>query len=167
MIVRLLSCVLLCAGLLIATPSARSDDGGMPAARKLAEMTGMLRTMQAQAESLTGFVKAAIDQANPRQGVEVEDVIDQYVTPVIQKNIPALLDATTKLYASTFTPEEIDQMIVFYDTPLGQKIIKTMPQLQQSGLSVGIEWGKRVLSEMAPDLRSKLEERGLNLPRNL
>jgi hypothetical protein len=123
--------------------------------------------MQAQAESLTGFVKAALDQVNPRQGVEVEDVIDQYVTPVVTKNIPALLDATTKLYATTFTREEIDQMIVFYQTPLGQKIIKTMPQLQQSGIAVGVDWGKRVLSEMAPELKAKLEERGLNLPGNL
>ncbi len=161
---RLLSCVLVCASLL-AGATARADDAELQAARKLAEMTGMLTTMQAQGQSLIGFIKAALDQANPRQGVEIEDVVDQYVAPVVQKNIPALLDATTKLYAATFTREEIDQMIVFYDTPLGRKIIKTMPQLQQSGTGVGIEWGKRVLSEMTPELKQKLEERGLNPPR--
>jgi hypothetical protein len=161
---RVVSGILMVASLLLASPAARADDDGLPAARKLAEMTGMLTTMQAQGESLTGFIKAALAQANPRQGVEVEDVVEQYVAPTVQKNIPALLDATTKLYAATFTRDEIDQMIAFYDTPLGRKIIKTMPQLQRSGIAVGMEWGKRVLGEMTPELKKKLEERGLNPP---
>ena len=42
MIGRLLSCVLLCVGVLAASPPARADDADLQAAHKLAEMTGML-----------------------------------------------------------------------------------------------------------------------------
>ncbi len=95
---RLLLCLLLGASLLGTSRAARADDDTMKAARKLAEMNGMVAIMTAQAESLVGFVRAAITQTNPRQGTEIEDVIEQFVAPTVQKNIPALLDATTQLY---------------------------------------------------------------------
>ena len=169
---RLLLCLLLGASLLGASllgtsRAARADDDTMKAARKLAEMNGMVAIMTAQAESLVGFVRAAITQTNPRQGTEIEDVIEQFVAPTVQKNIPALLDATTQLYAATFTREEIAQMIAFYETPVGQKIVKTQSQLQQSGVAAGIDWGKRVLAEMGPELKKKLDERSLNPPPGL
>jgi len=164
---RLLLGFLLGATLWGASASARADDDTLKAARKLAEMNGMTAIMTAQAESLVGFVRAAITQANPRQGTEIEDVIEQFVAPTVQKNTPALLDATTQLYAAAFTREEIAQMIAFYETPVGQKIIKTQSQLQQSVVAAGVDWGKRVLSEMGPELKKKLDERSLNPPPGL
>lgn len=39
-------------------------------------------------------------------------------------------------YSKAFTTEEIEQMIVFYQTPLGRKMLEKMPQLQDMSMQM-------------------------------
>ncbi|OKH28003.1 DUF2059 domain-containing protein [Chroogloeocystis siderophila] len=45
------------------------------------------------------------------------------------------------IYNKYFTEEDIQGMIAFYQTPLGQKIISVLPQLAQESSKVGQQYG--------------------------
>lgn len=42
------------------------------------------------------------------------------------------------LYASRFTEEEVQELIEFYQSPVGQKYLKLAPQLMKAGAQIGM-----------------------------
>ena len=69
----------------------------------------------------------------------IEDFFNKYLT------WDKLKGDMAKLYATTFTTDELKKLNAFYKTPLGQKTIKVMPKLAQQS---AILWQKRVASHM-------------------
>lgn len=51
-------------------------------------------------------------------------------------------DAIIRIYRESFTVAEIDQLMVFYATPVGKKTISVLPALTQSGSREGEKIGK-------------------------
>lgn len=56
------------------------------------------------------------------------------------------------IYTKYYTSEDIDGLIKFYQSPLGQKTMTTLPNIMQESMAIGQEWGleigKKVLSEL-------------------
>ncbi len=68
------------------------------------------------------------------------------------------------IYGRAFTHEEIRGLIQFYESPLGQKVIKTLPQIMQESMAMGQQWGQRIalrvftrLSDEFPELKEVLK----------
>ncbi len=64
------------------------------------------------------------------------------------------------IYDRHLSHEEIRGLIQFYETPLGRRLVKVLPQIMQESMAAGEEWGTErileVLREMAeefPELR--------------
>ncbi len=77
-------------------------------------------------------------QALQANGIEPEDnesirafvrQLDEFMSPHI--NWEQLKPEYVALYNSTFTPEELKEMLHFYRSPLGQKILKEWPNVLQ------------------------------------
>ncbi len=49
------------------------------------------------------------------------------------------------LYVSAYTEQEINGLIQFYETPLGQKFIEKMPQLMQSSVQLSQQYAARLM----------------------
>jgi uncharacterized protein len=58
-------------------------------------------------------------------------------------------------YDKYYTMEEINKMIEFYQTPLGKKVISTMPQIMQESVQAGQSWGKEVGEKVYNSLKEK------------
>lgn len=72
------------------------------------------------------------------EGVTIEDqdmdLIDQATIAFYGNlvNDPALIDAQTRLYGSSFTSDELQQIARFYATPAGQKLLSQNSRLSRS-----------------------------------
>lgn len=64
------------------------------------------------------------------------------------------------IYAQNFTDEELDGIIAFYRTPVGQSVLEKMPAVIQDSLTAGQSWGIRIAQEIISDL----EADGYDLP---
>ncbi|MDJ0795345.1 MAG: DUF2059 domain-containing protein [Calothrix sp. MO_167.B12] len=67
-----------------------------------------------------------------------------------------MIDQLIPVYAKYYTNAEIEQMIAFYDTPLGKKITRVMPQVVQESMQIGQRYGV----EMAQTALKKLQAAG-------
>jgi hypothetical protein len=65
-----------------------------------------------------------------------------------------LIDMSVPFYAKHFTPEEIDQLIKFYSTPVGQKTIETMPLVLRESMQAGQKWGQETGMKIIEDLEA-------------
>jgi hypothetical protein len=55
-----------------------------------------------------------------------------------------LVDLVVPLYDRYYTRQEIHDLTVFYQSPVGQKTVKVLPKLSAEAISVGQDWGRTV-----------------------
>lgn len=60
----------------------------------------------------------------------------------MQKTVPDVLRAEARVYAMHFTTAELNDLLAFYHTPLGQKMLVEQPKIIQEILPLGKEWGR-------------------------
>lgn len=60
------------------------------------------------------------------------------------------------IYSKYFSNEEIQQIIAFYETPLGKKTLTVLPQISQESAEIGIRYGR----EASQRALQKLEAQG-------
>jgi hypothetical protein len=51
----------------------------------------------------------------------------------------AVRDAIVPIYAKNFSMDDIQGLIQFYESPLGQRVVKTLPEISQESQKVGLE----------------------------
>jgi len=115
-----------------------------------------LTKVEQQMATNTEAVADAMTKGNPML-VPFRDVIIEWSNKYLTWN--AMFPEVTKLYKETFTESEIRQLIAFYQTPLGQKVLAKMPELTQKAFSIGSTIGQAHSDE----LRHKLKRRPSNL----
>lgn len=64
------------------------------------------------------------------------------------------------LYTAAFTEQELQQLIAFYGTPVGQKMVAMMPALMQQSLQLGQRKMKRIMPEIQALTEEMLREIG-------
>ena len=61
------------------------------------------------------------------------------------------------IYAKHFTPDEIRDLIAFYETPTGQKLAHNLPLISRESMAASQQWGQKIITE----LDTKLKQKGL------
>lgn len=72
-------------------------------------------------------------------------------------NADGLVDKLVPVYDRHLTHEDIRQLIAFYRSPIGKKMIEALPQITQDSMKIGQDWGRQVAEQVA----ARLEKEGL------
>lgn len=67
-----------------------------------------------------------------------------------------MINLIMPVYEKFYSEEDIDNMIIFYNTPTGKKMIQVLPDLTQESMRVGQQWGMKI----AEDIMKKLKDKG-------
>jgi hypothetical protein len=59
------------------------------------------------------------------------------------------------IYEKYYTETDINQLITFYNSPIGKKMIATMPQIMQESMTAGQSWGKQIRQRVLAQLKEK------------
>ena len=75
-----------------------------------------------------------------------------------------LVEMLVPIYAKYYTDADVRQMITFYKTPIGQKIIHNNPAIAQASMQDGEQWSKDVLApELVKRIRARFHQEGIKL----
>ncbi len=107
--------------------------------------SSMLSMMQPMLASMAQQGRSQTQIAGARTAFE------EFATSVA--NDPDMEKEMVKIYADSYTEGELDQMLQFYRSPVGQKSLKLMPELTQKGMAIG----QRVAAKYQFDLQKKME----------
>src|SRR5579862_7862985 len=89
----------------------------------------ILQTEQEQVKTVThDMLKKTRPDATPEQQARFEKVVESALTEIFANYpIDDVLRDMIPLYQSHFTESDLDQIIAFYSSPVGQKILREMP----------------------------------------
>jgi uncharacterized protein len=55
-----------------------------------------------------------------------------------------LLKRLIPVYDKYYTKEDVENIIQFYGTPLGQKLLKVSPDISRESQTIGYQWGSKI-----------------------
>lgn len=67
-----------------------------------------------------------------------------------------LTEMLVPVYSKYLSVDDLQELIQFYETPIGKKFAKSNPLILQESMQVGQEWGLKI----GQDFQRKLEEKG-------
>lgn len=90
-----------------------------------------------------------------------QSVWDSAKTDVFDKEIVYLKKDLIPVYAKNFTSEEVKQLIAFYTSPLGQKLVDGTTKILKESMPVAQQWGmslaQKIQSYLAGGCKNQFE----------
>src|ERR1700754_5310788 len=128
-----------CAGQALAAPPSEQQ------VRQLMDAVGMGRMLSQMNSQMAGVMQSALPcvPASYWQGFVDANATNQ----LIGRMVP--------VYQKHFTSEDIDGLLKFYRSPLGQKVITEMPATMAEGMQIGQQWGQERGRQMIAELQQK------------
>ena len=69
-------------------------------------------------------------------------------------------DGMAKIYANEFTEQELKDLVTFYKSPLGQKLLVNEPRAIQFSMSYMNQWGQIFAQTVNDQFRAEMKKRG-------
>jgi len=67
-------------------------------------------------------------------------------------NINEFILAYVPVYNKFYTQDEIKQLIKFYESPIGKKLVEVTPLLTQESMAIGQKWGEKLGQDIVNEL---------------
>jgi len=117
-------------------------------------MDQLMAGVKKQVDQITQSMPGA-DQETPEQKKQIAD-FQQRVMNVVNNKLgwKALKPDFINLYASTYTEEELDGIIGFYKSPVGQKMLEKTPEL----MTKSTEITQQKMREVQPELNQMVQD---------
>ncbi|WP_319796910.1 DUF2059 domain-containing protein [Nitrobacter sp.] len=69
-------------------------------------------------------------------------------------------DGMAKIYASNFTEQELKDLVTFYKSPLGQKLITQEPKAIEASMAFMNQWAQQFAAVVNGEFRAEMRKRG-------
>jgi hypothetical protein len=153
--------------LLASAPPAAAqakDPVALGKAKELLAVSDLASMRDPMVALVEAQIAALVLEANPGQEEEVKRAVAELVRPALQRRMPEYLDLAAGIYADHFTRNELDQLLAFYKSPLGQKLTREKAKFVPAILEMAKDWVNRVGNDVLKEASQGLLKRGLNPP---
>lgn len=83
------------------------------------------------------------------------DVHKQY-----DPRVSELIDASARIYATHFTEQELKDLLAFYKSPLGQKVLAEEPKVLDESMVFAGTWADNLSVDVMASMRADMKKRG-------
>ena len=132
--------------------------------REIIRITGSLDITEQMLDTLLQQMAQLFVTLNPGQEALIRDLVFAELRQVFTENIGDLEELTVRAYAAHFSAAEIAELLAFYQTPLGQRLIEELPEIMVESQTAGARWGQALGALAFDRVRQRLAAEGLNTP---
>lgn len=160
---KFLKVAVLLLSLLFSTTHAANDKASEESIRQLMEITQSRKMVEQMYKQMDHMMQNTIKQSLQSKNVSAEA---QAFTEKMQGRLWQLMKEEAsweklepiyiKIYAENFTQEEIDGMLAFYKSPVGQSMIRKMPVVMQSSMREMQDHMQPVIKKMTNILQEEM-----------
>ena len=111
------------------------------------------------------FLKASMDQlrANAAEAASKDARVQQFVDLFIERfqkhfDLNAVTETIVPIYDRHLSDEDLNGLLAFYKTPLGQRTLKVMPEIMRESQAAGFALGQKAGQETMLDIQTEHPE---------
>jgi hypothetical protein len=135
------------------------SPAALAAARELATIKGADALLHPLIAGVIERAKLTLLQTNPLLGKEFNEVAAKLRAEYAARHTD-LMNEVAKLYAARFTEQELKEVIAFYKTSAGRKLLTEEPKLVEQTMNAAQAWGNKLSEEVIARFRAEMRKRG-------
>ena len=155
----IMAAAMLAAFTLGAQAQTRPSAAAVQAAEEIINLKGGANMFQSLVPSVIEQNKSILVQQNPALQKDANDVSEQLKTSFAPRSAEVIKEVAA-LYASHFTDDEIKQLLAFYKSPLGKKVLSEEPKAAEQSMGFAQNWAVRFSDEVLAKMRDELKKKG-------
>ncbi len=151
-----------------AAPQQKVDPAKEADIRRLMELTGAKKLIEQSVALGVEQLRATFAKSLP-PGERSQKLTDTFLQRFQKRlNAQKMIELTIPIYDKHFSAEDLKALIQFYETPLGQRLVKVLPEIAKESQAAGFELGQKVAAEVLQEMQEEFPElkQGENPPPN-
>jgi uncharacterized protein len=160
---RIVSAAGLALGLALTGVSAEAQSpptpAAMAAAREILALKNVSNMYAVAVPSIVQRTKDALLQTNLNYQKDLEEV-SLIVAKSLAGREKEIGEGMARIYATDFTEQELKDLVTFYKTPLGQKLLTQEPKTVQASVAYMNQWGQNFAEIVNGQFRAEMRKRG-------
>ena len=130
-------------------------------ARTLGDRLGFAGQTQNLLAQIRNQLALGFAQANQKPPQEMAKVVDEVLMPDFLGQSSEITNAIIEAWATAFSVDELKQLRAFYASPLGDKLLKSQPAINQQWGAIAGPWTQKILGQAVQAHAPELTARGI------
>ena len=136
-----------------------APPGALASAREILTMKNVRAVYASAVPTIVQRTKDTLLQSN----LNYQKDLDEVALVIAQKMAGReneIGEGMANVYANEFTEQELKDLVVFYKSPLGQKLLATEPKAIQMSVSFMNQWAQQFAQIVNGEFRAEMRKRG-------
>jgi uncharacterized protein len=140
-------------------PAAKVSPAALLIAKQIVEIKGVKSMFDPVVRGVVEKAKEVFLQTNFMLAKDINEVA-VITHKDFDPRVSELIDATARIYASHFTEQELKEMLAFYQSPLGKKMITEEPKAIDESMQNAATWADNLSEDVMAKMRAEMKKRG-------
>jgi hypothetical protein len=158
-VARLAAAAVVLAAFIPAAQAQQPPAASMAVAKQLIATTGATEVFTPLIAGVVEQAKLLYLQQNPGLAKDLNEVATKLRTD-LQPRFSELSDEVAKLYATNFSEQELKDILAFYQSPAGKKMLTVQPKVIDSSMAFAQTWANKLSDEVIGMMREEMKKRG-------
>jgi hypothetical protein len=133
--------------------------GALASAKELITVAGATTLFSPLIAGVIEQAKVLYLQQNPALSKDLNEIATQ-LRADLQPRFSELTDEVARLYAINFTEQELKDILAFYKTTAGKKLLAEQPKIVDSSIKFAQDWANTLSGQVIAKMRDELKKRG-------
>jgi hypothetical protein len=138
---------------------AQPSAAAMATAKQLVNVTGATALFNPLIAGVVEQAKLLYLQQNPMLQKDLNDIAAKLRTELAPRFVQ-VTDEVAREYATHFTEQELKDILAFYQTPAGKKLLQEQPAVVNDSMKFAQDWANKLSTEVTAKMRQELKKRG-------
>jgi hypothetical protein len=144
------------------SPAAHSQQpsaAAMATAKELVNVTGATGLFNPLIVGVVEQAKLLFLQQDPSLIKDLNEVAAKLRSDLAPR-FSELTDEVARLYASHFTDHELKDILVFYQSPVGKKLLAQQAEVIDASMKFAQTWANKLSDEVVAKMRAEMKKKG-------
>jgi len=142
-----------------ALAQSQPSASAMAAAKELINVTGANTIFNPLIAGVVEQAKVLYLQQDPALAKDLNDIASKLRADLAPR-FTEINDEVARLYTTEFTEQELKDILAFYKSPAGQKLLEQQPKVVDNSMRFAQNWANKLSDEVVAKMRDELKKRG-------
>jgi uncharacterized protein len=142
-----------------ALAQSTATPANLPLARDVVLASGATRAFQGVIPSILQQSLGVFVQQNPDLSKDLTETI-KAMAPDFEKRVTEIVDIVASVYATRFSEAELKDILNFYRSTSGKKLVAQLPGVLEESFVKTQEWSSKISEQIVVRLRNDMKKKG-------
>jgi uncharacterized protein len=128
-------------------------------AKQIVELKGVKDVFDPVVRGVVEKAKSVFMQTNFQLAKDINEIAAN-MHKDYDGRVSELVDQTARIYATHFSEQELKDMLAFYQSPLGKKMIVEEPKVLDQSMQAAATWADNLSEDVMAKMRGEMKKRG-------